>query len=136
MDTDFVLAFFLLSAKNTIPKVFADSDVHKKFKCFKYSTVVFLKDPIRKTVFFLLFSFNPETDLKASKTSMSSWNELKVPSEAKVTSSANIELLKSFQNNEIPPIFLFSLTAAASNAIQIINKYADSGHPCLKPLFI
>ena len=113
---------FLLSAKNCIPKVFADSDVHKKFKCFKISTVVFLKDPICRTVFFLLFSFNPETDLKASKTSMSSPNELKVPSNAKVASSANIELLKSFPNNEIPPIFLFSLTAAASNSIQIINK--------------
>ena len=50
----FCSCIFLLSAKNTIPKVFADSDVHKKFKCFKYSTVVFLKDPIRRTVVFFI----------------------------------------------------------------------------------
>ena len=43
---------FFTFCKNTIPKVFADSDDHKKFECLKYSTVVFLKDPIRRTVFF------------------------------------------------------------------------------------
>ena len=78
--------------------------------------------PYSKDSVFLLLSFDPETDLKGSKTSMSSRNELKVPSNAKVASFANIGLLKSFPNNEIPPIFLFSLTAAASNSIQIINK--------------
>ena len=82
----------LLSAKNNnnnySPKVFADSDDHKKLKCFIYSTVMFLKDPILMTVFSFL-NFNPETDLNASKISMSSWNELNVPSNAKVASSAN-----------------------------------------------
>ena len=90
----FCSCIFLVSAKKIIPKVLADSDDHKKFKCFRYSTAVF-----HRTVVFLLFSFNPETDLKVSKTLKSSRNEFKVPSNAKVASSANIVHLNSFPIN-------------------------------------
>ena len=82
----------------------------------------FLKTLFLGQKFFLLSSFNPETDLKASKRLMSSRNEYKVPSNAKVASSANIVLLNSFPINGIPPIFLFSLTVAASTSIHIINR--------------
>ena len=43
----FCSCIVLVSAKKMIPKVLADSDDHKKFKCFK-----FLEDPILKTVVF------------------------------------------------------------------------------------
>ena len=44
--------FFWFQQKKIIPKVLADSDDHKKFKCFRYSTAVFLEDPILRTVVF------------------------------------------------------------------------------------
>ena len=48
----FCSCIFLVSAKKIISKVLADSDDHKKFKCFRYSTTVFLDDPILRTVVF------------------------------------------------------------------------------------
>ena len=58
----FFLAFYFVSAKKIIPKHLADSDDHKKFKCFRYSTAVFLVDPIVRTVVFLLLSFFQNID--------------------------------------------------------------------------
>ena len=48
----FCSCIFLVSAKKIIPKVLVDSDDHKKFKCFRCSTAVFLEDPILRTVVF------------------------------------------------------------------------------------
>ena len=62
----FWFCIFWFQQKKSIPKVLADFDSHRKFKCFRYSTAVFLKDPILRTVVFLLFSYNPETDLKVT----------------------------------------------------------------------
>ena len=56
----------LLSEKKVMPSVLADSEDQEKFRCFMYSISVFLKDPIRNTEVFLLLSFKPDIDLKAS----------------------------------------------------------------------
>ena len=80
-----------------MPSVLADSENKGKFCCFIYSLSVFLKDSIRNTEVFLLLSFKPEIDLKASNILISSLNDLKEPSSANVASSANSVLLNSFQ---------------------------------------
>ena len=118
-----------------MPSVLADSEDQEKFSCFMYSISVFLKDPIHNTEFFLFLSFKPDIDLKASNISISSLNDLKVPSSANVASSANSVLLNYLSNIDIPLKSLFSLTAAASSSMHIINRKADNGQPCRKPFF-
>ena len=44
--------------KKVMPSVLADPEDQEKFRCFMYSISVFLKDPIRNTEVFLLFSLN------------------------------------------------------------------------------
>ena len=87
-----------------------------------YSISVFLKDPIRNTEVFLLLSFKPDIDLKASNISISSLNDLKEPFSANVAPSAKSVLLNSLSNIGIPLKSLFSLTAAASSSMHIINR--------------
>ena len=70
-----------------------------------YSISAFLKDPIRNTEGFLLLSFKPGIDLKASNILISSLNDLKEPSSANVASSADSVLLNSLSNIGIPLIF-------------------------------
>ena len=48
------LHFVWFQQKRIIPKVLADSDDHKKFKCFRFSTAVFLRDPILRKVVFIV----------------------------------------------------------------------------------
>ena len=112
----------LLSEKKVMPSVLTDSEDQEKFRCFMYSISVFLKDPIRNTEVFLLLSFKPDIDLKASNILISSLNDLKEPSSANVASSAKSVLLNSLSNIGIPLKSLFSLTAAASSSIHIINR--------------
>ena len=71
-----------------MPSVLADSEDQEKLRCFMYSISVFLKDPIRNTEVFLLLSFKPDIDLKASNILISSLNDLREPSSANVASSA------------------------------------------------
>ena len=103
--------------KIVIPSVLADSEDQKNFGCFMYSISVFLKDPILNTEVFLAMSFKTDIDLKASYILMSTLNDLKEPSSANVTSSANSVLLNSISNIGIPLESLFSLTASANSLI-------------------
>ena len=80
---NFVRISFLhaLALRNkNIPSVLADSEGQENVSCFMYSNSVFLKDPIRNAKGFLLLSFEPDIDLKASNILMSSLNDLKEPS--------------------------------------------------------
>ena len=87
-----------------------------------YLTSVCLKDPIRHLEFFLLLSFKPDIDLKASTILTSSFNDLKESSSANVVSPANSVLLNSLSNIVIHLKSLFSLTAAANSWVHIINR--------------
>ena len=58
-----------------MPSVLADLEDQEKFRCFMYSISVLLKDPIRSTEVFLLLSFKPDIDLKASNILISSLND-------------------------------------------------------------
>ena len=78
-----------------MPSVLADSKDQENFRCFMYSISAFLKDPIRNTEVFLLLSFKPVIDLKASNILISSLNDLREPSSANVASSAKSVLLNS-----------------------------------------
>ena len=100
--------------------VSTDSKDQEKFSCFMYSISVFLKDPIRNTEVFLLLSFKPDIDLKASNILISPLNDFKKTSSANVASSAKSLLLNSLSNIGIPLKSLFSLTAAASSSMHII----------------
>ena len=90
----------LLSEKSY--KVLADSEDQKNFSNFMYSILLFLKDPIRNTVVYMLLRFKPDIDLKVSNILMSSLHDLKEPSSANVASSANSVLLKSLSNIGTP----------------------------------
>ena len=70
----------------------------------------------------MLLSFKPDNDLKASNILISSLNDLKEPSSANVASSANSVLLNYLSNIGIPLKSLFSLAAAASSLMNIINR--------------
>ena len=52
----------------------------------------------------------------------------------RLVSSAYCEIFCSLLPTLIPLIFLYSLMAIANVSTEIINKYGDSGHPCLTPL--
>ena len=52
----------------------------------------------------------------------------------RLVSSAYCEIFCSLLPILIPLIFSFSLMAIANVSTAIINKYGDSGHPCLTPL--
>ena len=86
-----------------MPSVLADSEDQEKLRCFMYSISVFLKDPIRNTEVFLLLSFKPDIDLKASNILISSLNDLREPSSANVASSAKSVLLNSLSKEFIAP---------------------------------
>ena len=94
--------YALALRKKVMPSVLADSEDQEKFSCFMYSISVFLKDPIRNTEVFLLLTFKPDIDLKASNIVISSLNDLKEPSSTNAASSANSVLLNSLSNIGIP----------------------------------
>ena len=104
-----------------MPSVLADSEDQEKFSCFMYSISVFLKDSIHNTEVFLLLSFKPDIDLKASNISISSLNDLKVPSSANVASSANSVLLNYLSNIGIP-LKSLSFSYSCSQQFDAYNK--------------
>ena len=81
----------------------------------------------------MLLNFKPDIDLKASNTLISSLNDFKEPYNANIASSANSVLLNSSSKIGFPFKSLFSLTAAASSSMHVINRKADNGQPCRKP---
>ena len=84
----------LHSEKKVIP---SDSEVQGKIQLFHaFNFSISYESYLQYRVCFLLLSFKPDIDIKASNLLISSLNYLKEPSSANVASFANNVLLNSF----------------------------------------
>ena len=123
--------------KKVMHSVSTDSKDQEKFSCFMYSISVFLKDPICNTEVFLLLSFKPDIDLKASNILISPLNDFKKTSSASVASSAKSLLLIKFFIKYWYSFEIFIFSYSCSQQFDAYNnRLAGKGHPCRKPFLI
>ena len=88
-------------------------------------------DTIQRASVFLSFSPRPETLLKSSSTFRAEERASSEPFKIRVVSSAYWLILVSLLLREIPFMLTLFLTALAKSSTKRINRYGDTGQPCL-----
>ena len=106
----------------TIPKAVADIDVQWMFFSGQNITLWFLNDPIRSTVHLDMFNFNPDSLLNCSSVVIRFSNDVFVPYNGKLASSATRGCFISTLFNFIPLMFLFLSIIMDTISIQTMNK--------------
>ena len=91
-------------------------------------------EPIQRASVLLSFNLRPEILPKSSKNYIADVRYFSEPSKIRMVSSAYWLILTSSLPRERPLMLLLLRTVLAKTSAARINKYGESGQPCLTPL--